>query len=278
MFEGRNLVIATKHEKEIVIAPIIENELGVKCFVVPNLDTDQLGTFTGEIERVHDPIATARNKCFMAMELTNCDLAIASEGSFGPHPSIYFLPSDDEFLVFIDRKNGLEIVARELSVETNFNGAVITNESMLFEFAKKAKFPSHGLILRKSKDEFNDIKKGITNSIVLHEVFNYFISTFETAYIETDMRAMYNPTRMRVIENATKKLIEKIKSKCPECAMPGFVVTAVNQGLPCEICNNPTKSTLSYQYSCQKCSFTKEEKYPKGKKTEDPMYCDICNP
>jgi len=278
MFEGRNLVIATKHEKEKVIAPIIENELGVKCFVVPNLDTDQLGTFTGEIERVHDPIATARNKCFMAMELTNCDLAIASEGSFGPHPSIYFLPSDDEFLVFIDRKNGLEIVARELSVETNFNGAVITNESMLLEFAKKAKFPSHGLILRKSKDEFNDIKKGITNSIVLHEVFNYFISKFETAYIETDMRAMYNPTRMRVIENATKKLIEKIKSKCPECGMPGFGVTAVNQGLPCEICNHPTKSTLSYQYSCQKCSFTKEEKYPKGKKTEDPMYCDICNP
>ena len=278
MFEGRNLVIATKHEKEKVIAPIIENKLGVKCFVVPNLDTDQLGTFTGEIERKHDPIATARNKCFMAMELTNCDLAIASEGSFGPHPSIYFLPSDDEFLVFIDRKNGLEIVARELSVETNYNGAVITNESMLLEFAKKAKFPSHGLILRKSKDEFNDIKKGITNSIVLHEVFNYFISTFETAYIETDMRAMYNPTRMRVIENATKKLIEKIKSKCPECAMPGFGVTAVNQGLPCEICNHPTKSTLSYQYSCQKCSFTKEEKYPKGKKTEDPMYCDICNP
>ena len=33
MFKGRNLLIATKHEKEKVIAPILEKELGVKCFV-----------------------------------------------------------------------------------------------------------------------------------------------------------------------------------------------------------------------------------------------------
>lgn len=51
MFAGRKLLIATKHEKEKVIAPILARELGVKCFVVSNLDTDELGTFTGEIDR-----------------------------------------------------------------------------------------------------------------------------------------------------------------------------------------------------------------------------------
>jgi hypothetical protein len=101
MFKGRNLIIATKHSKEKVIAPIVEKELGVKCFVSLDLDTDLLGTFTGEIERKDDPVTSARNKCLMSMELTNCDLAIASEGSFGPHPTLYFIPADDEILVFV---------------------------------------------------------------------------------------------------------------------------------------------------------------------------------
>jgi hypothetical protein len=39
---------------------LLEQNLGVICFVNENFDTDLLGTFTGEIERKLDPIATAR--------------------------------------------------------------------------------------------------------------------------------------------------------------------------------------------------------------------------
>jgi hypothetical protein len=278
MFEDRNLIIATKHKKEDVIAPIVEKELGIKCFVAKDLDTDTLGTFTGEVERKDDPLTAARKKCYMAMELTNSDLAIASEGSFGPHPSIYFAPADDEILIFIDKKNGLEIIARELSTETNFNGSAIKSKKDLLEFAANSNFPSHGLILRKSKNENRDIVKGITNEEQLIKVYYNLINNFGTAYIETDMRAMYNPTRMNIIERAAEKLIKKIKNHCPVCNMPGFGITDAKEGLPCVICNFPTRSTISYIYYCQKCSYQKEEKYPKGKQTEDPMYCDYCNP
>ena len=278
MFKGRDLVIATKHGKERVIAPIVEKELGVKCFVSLDLDTDLLGTFTGEIERKDDPITSARNKCFMAMELTNCDIAIASEGSFGPHPSLFFIPADDEIIVLIDKKNGLEIIVRELNTETNFNGSDIKTEEELLAFAANANFPSHGLILRKSKDEYGHIVKGINSVEQLSKVFIELMNDFGTAFVETDMRAMYNPTRMKIIESATQKLIKKINTLCPICNMPGFGITDAKEGLPCEICNFPTRSTLSYLYTCQKCNYTKEEKYPKGKKIEDPMYCDYCNP
>lgn len=278
MFKGRDLVIATKHGKERVIAPIVEKELGVKCFVSLDLDTDLLGTFTGEIERKDDPISSARNKCFMAMELTNCDIAIASEGSFGPHPSLFFIPADDEIIVLIDKKNGLEIIVRELNTETNFNGSDIKTEEELLAFAANANFPSHGLILRKSKDEYGDIVKGINSVEQLSKVFIELMNDFGTAFVETDMRAMYNPTRMKIIESATQKLIKKINTLCPICNMPGFGITDAKEGLPCEICNFPTRSTLSYLYTCQKCNYTKEEKYPKGKKIEDPMYCNYCNP
>jgi hypothetical protein len=278
MFKGRNLLIATKHQKEKVIAPILEKELGVKCFLISEFDTDELGTFTGEVERKDDPITTARKKCIMAMELANSDLAIASEGSFGSHPSIFFAHADDEFLLFLDKKNDLEICARELSLETNFNGAEIKTEKELQEFAANSNFPSHGLILRKSKDDLGDIVKGITNEDHLKNTFHNLISKYGTAYIETDMRAMYNPTRMKVIEKAAFKLVDKIKSLCPKCETPGFGIMDRKEGLPCQQCHFPTRSTLSYIYSCQKCNYKKEEKYPNGKQTEDPMYCDICNP
>jgi len=278
MFKGRNLLIATKHEKEKVIAPIFEKELGVKCFIAPNFDSDKLGTFTGEIERSDDPVTTARNKCLLAMELTNCDLAIASEGSFGPHPSAFFVTADDEFILFLDKKNEIEIIVRELSTDTNFNGSEIKTERELFAFAEKANFPDHGLIVKNTKDNFTEIVKGIIDPDHLRSTFKHFISEYGKAFVETDMRAMYNPTRMKVIERATKQLAEKINSLCPGCNSPGFGITSVKQGLPCELCNFPTKSTLRNIYSCKKCSFTKEENYPNGKYTENPMYCDFCNP
>jgi hypothetical protein len=278
MFKGRRMLIATKHEKEKVIAPILEKELGVKCFIVPDLDTDELGTFTGEIERKEDPITTAKKKCLMAMELTNCDMAIASEGSFGSHPSIFFAQADDEFLFFIDKKNNLEIVARELSLDTNFGGAVIKSNQELNEFAERVKFPSHALIVRKSNDDFIRIEKGISDWRKLIKVYNKFIKLYGSVYIETDMRAMYNPTRMKVIESATIKLVNKINSCCPNCNTPGFGVTDAKRGLPCEWCRFPTRSTLSHIYTCQKCSYVQEVMYPNQKKTEDPTYCDNCNP
>lgn len=277
MFRGRNLVIATMHEKEKVIAPILENKLGVKCRVALNLDTDKLGTFSGEVERKDDPITTARTKCLLAMKLTNFDLAVASEGSFGEHPSVFFAQADDEFLLFMDQKNDLEIIVRELSTDTNFNATEIKSEKELRDFAAKALFPSHGLILRKHKDDYSNLKKGIMNWPILFDSYHQ-LNTNGIAFVETDMRALYNPTRMKVIEKATTKLAEKINSHCPECSCPDFGITDSKPGLPCEWCGFPTSSTLSYSYTCQKCNFIKEEKFPNKKIKENPMHCDRCNP
>lgn len=278
MFAGRDLLIATMHGKEHVIAPVLERELGVKCIVAPDLDTDILGTFSGEVERKEDPITTARHKCLMAMEVSQCDLAVASEGSFGPHPSVFFIPADDEILLLMDRRNGIEIISRELSAETNYNGSVISTEEALGAFAEKAKFPSHGLIIKNAKEGFTALEKGITSPEKLYSTFKHFISRYGTAFVETDMRAMHNPTRMKAIEKAANKLVRKINSLCPICTTPGFGITDAKQGLPCRLCNFPTRSTISYIYTCQKCAFTKEEVYPDGTLTEDPMYCDVCNP
>lgn len=278
MFAGRNLVIATKHKKEKVIAPILEKELDVKCEIPKNFDSDIFGTFSGEIDRLMNPIETGRMKCLKAIELTGCDLAIASEGSFGPHPTIGIVNADDEILVLIDKKNNLEFISRELSTQTNFNGNEIKSYAELKNFTKLVKFPSHGVILRKSKDAMDDIYKGITNKKDLKKTFDILMDKYTSLYAETDMRALYNPSRMAVIEKTTKKLIEKIKTVCPKCSTPGFAITDSKPGLKCENCKLPTRSTLLHILTCQSCGFNQEKMYPNNRFSEDPMYCDICNP
>jgi hypothetical protein len=278
MFQNRKLLIATKHQKERVISPILESEIGVTCFVDETFDTDILGTFTGEVERELDPISTVREKCLRAMKMNNCDLGIASEGSFGSHPSMFFVSADDELLIFIDTLNSIEVIARELSTSTNFDGKQIQTPKELFEFDEQIGFPTHGLILRKSKDENIDIHKGIIDIETLKKSFEDIYSKYNSVYVETDMRAMFNPTRMSVIEKATQKLVQKIKSTCPQCQMPGFGITDAKKGLKCSLCGSPTNSILSYIHICQHCQFTKEEMFPHNKTTEDPTYCDYCNP
>ncbi|MFT7352937.1 MAG: hypothetical protein ACI9XR_002728 [Flavobacterium sp.] len=278
MFENRSLFIATKHQKEKVIAPILNKELQVNCFSSDSFDTDSFGTFSGEIERKSDALSTVRLKCIEANKFTKCDLILASEGSFGVHPSLFFAQADEEIIMLKDFKNDLEIVVREISLDTNFGGALLLNEKELIKFLENSKFPSHGIILKSSEKNFQKVYKGIIDEKKLLLKFNSLIKEFGVVYAETDMRAMFNPTRMKVIALATKKLIDKIKSKCPECSTPGFDILKANPGLVCANCNSPTRSILSLTYQCQKCFYQTNILYPKGKTKEDPTFCDNCNP
>jgi hypothetical protein len=264
------------HEKEKVLQPILERELGVKCLTPKNLNTDSLGTFSGEIERINSPLETAKQKCLMAMNLSDCDLAVSSEGSFGPHPIYAFIPYNEELLFLYDKKNNLEIVVKEISTSTNFMSEEVRNVDELKQFAEKCLFPSHALIIKNENNKA--IEKGINNWEKLYATFQIAQQNGSIVKVETDMRAHFNPTRMSVIEQCGIKLIEAIQSTCPSCNTPGFIVKKTEAGLPCETCNSPTRSTLKHVYVCSKCSTAKEEMYPNNKRYEDPMYCDFCNP
>lgn len=278
MFHERSLLIATKHKKETIIAPIFEAEFGITSFVSDAFDTDSLGTFSGEIERKEDALTTLRNKCILSATANQYDLVIASEGSFGAHPSIFIAQANTELIMLKDFKNDLEIVAKEISLDTNFNGQKISTEADLLEFAKKVKFPSHGLILKNEEVHFSTLFKGIQSVEILLEKFHYLMQYKDSVYVETDMRALYNPTRMQVIEKVTLQLVEKMKSLCPSCQTPGFDVVQAVSGLPCQLCKRPTRSTLYHTYECKKCEYSINKMFPRNIQYEDPMYCDTCNP
>ena len=277
-FEGREILIATQHKKEQVIKPLLEEQLGLKVAVNTKFNTDSLGTFCGETEREDDALTTLRKKCLLSLAKDKFELVIATEGSFGHHPSLFFATANDELIMLLDKKNNLEIVAREITTETNFNSQKVQSYQEVLEFTETVQFPSHAVIIKSSNKNSKLIYKGITSYEELEKVFIESKKEFDTIIVETDMRAMFNPTRMKVIEKVTHKLIAKIKNLCPNCNFPGFDVVKVNSGLPCELCNLPTKSTLSHLYQCKKCNFEELKMHPNNKSKEEPTYCDYCNP
>lgn len=274
-FNGRKVVIATKHQKEQVIGPALQEAFEMLYVVSEKVDTDLLGTFTGEVERLLTPVEAARQKCILALAECDADFAIGSEGSFGPHPTLYFLPADEEILLLLDRKMELEIVVRHASLQTNYASFELGSEKYLSDFLRQVKFPSHGLHV-KSPGAY--VAKGIKSEDQLNQAIQEAVNRFGTYTLETDMRAMNNPTRMSVIQELAEKLVEKMKSSCPSCQRPGFSPTDVIRGLVCSCCSLPTKSVKSLIYSCEGCHYTQCVDSPDSKTTEDPMFCDFCNP
>lgn len=272
------LTIATMHRKEEVMQSIMEQVLGVKCLVPLQIDTDSLGTFSGETERKNDPLTTLRLKCEMGSQLTGSDLVIASEGSFGQHPYLFFSKANEEMVLLQDRLHNFEISGSYLTTETNYDSQEVTCIAQVMEFAERNLFPSHGMILKLSAESKTCIQKGITDLRVLKDFAERFLKQNGSIQIETDMRALYNPTRMSVIRKATENLIQKITSLCPQCSYPGFWIFEAMSGLPCSQCGLKTQSTYSHHYKCIQCKYREERKFPNGKQMEDPMYCDFCNP
>jgi hypothetical protein len=278
IFNGRTLLIATKHGKESVITPILESGIGVICKVPEGIDTDVLGTFSGEVERRDDALVTAGKKCDLAYSSSSFDLILASEGSFIPHPYIPFITVNEEILLLKDYKNKLEITAKSLSTDTNYFEHEIQSFAELESFAEKVKFPSHGIILSERRDKPESIFKGLHREDALMRAYDFLKHKYGMVYAQTDMRAFHNPLRMQAIEKTAHRLVTKASSVCPVCGTPGFAETEYVSGLPCSQCNFPTNSVLAHILSCLKCNHTERILCPNGKEYEDAMYCDYCNP
>ncbi len=278
-FTGRALVVATRHGKEAVIGPVLEAALGVRVVPAPaTLDTDALGTFSGEVPRLLDPLAAAREKCARALALTGLDLAVASEGSFGPHPVLGFVAADEEWLVLIDTRNALEISVREISLATNFAAWAVASEAELRAFAEQIGFPAHGLILRPAASAPTDLHKGLTTWPALLTAFQELRRRHDQVWAETDMRAHLNPSRQRVIEAAARTLAQRAATLCPTCATPGFGPTRAIRGLPCGLCGAPTRLVRAHISTCLRCPHEVETQHPNGVASADPGQCDYCNP
>ena len=280
-YDDELAVLATMHAKERVIAPLLERSLGLRVRVSSGIDTDRFGTFSREVERTGSQLDAARAKIAAAFaEAPDARVALASEGSFGPHPYIPFAPLAREIVVLHDRHSGLELIGHHADLTTNFCHAVVSDVEAAFSFAGRVGFPAHGVIVMGAMDgqpaPARALIKDIRGRADLEHAVTQVIGMCGAAFVETDMRAHRNPTRMRAIKRATLHLIRRFRSQCPACAVPGFAVTERPSGLPCSWCGEPTRAVKADVFSCLACGHRLER--PVIATSVGPEQCDHCNP
>jgi hypothetical protein len=277
-YAGCQVALLTQHGKERVIAPVLEPGLGCVIEHVTGFDTDQLGTFTRETPRPGSQLDAARRKARKGMELSGLPVGLASEGSFGPDPFTGMFPWNVELLVWLDDRLGVEVVgmaqgaARSGHLQTG-------NWAKLEAFAAREGFPQHQLVLRPESADDPRIHKGIADPERLKDCFDECLSLARNrlVFVETDMRAFANPSRMRLIGQAASDLLTRLKSACPACDTPGYGVSERQAGLPCAACGLPTNSYRSEVWTCARCQH-REVKLRTDCTVAEPRHCSRCNP
>lgn len=281
LFKDRPLLVATMHGKEQIISTLLEQQLGVKVFTTDLLNTDQFGTFSGEIERKQSQPDTARLKIEEAARLTGADLVLASEGTFQPHHQYYIATGNYEMVLLRDFRHQAEWQGWEVSLKVAAGKYTFRTVDEAIRQSKAMKFPSHGLLIRTSEASGQQfIEKGILDKKLLKEAAEkaLSISTDGTAILENDLRAHMNPTRQQTILAATKNLLKAMEEDCPSCQWPGFRVEERIPGLPCSACGTATRLTLHEIFVCDQCKHRVKKNRSDGKVIADPYDCEQCNP
>lgn len=280
-FAGRTLGVATIHGKERVIGPGLLAALPLADFTaIADVDTDQFGAFSGEVTRTLTAMEACKAKARHGAEVGGLDLVIASEGSFGPYPPSPFMSCNEEVLVLYDARDGTFFDYCHVSLQTVFGGEECRDWAQVNAFADRMKFPEHGLVVRtKEKWSAGDaMKKGITDESSLRAFTTQLIEQSGSCWVETDMRAMMNPTRMSVIQETAVRFAQALSTICPACGACWFRITQALPGLLCELCSWPTQGTRAYLRTCHVCAHTSTMPRLDGKFAEEPQYCDNCNP
>lgn len=276
-YDDQVIALLTQHGKETLLTPVFEPALGCRIERVQGFDTDQLGTFAGEIKRLDGQLETARKKARIGMDLSGASIGLASEGAFVADPFGGLMPWNVEVLVWLDDRMQLEIVGMAQGPARSLHRALHGLDA-LTQFAAEAGFPQHHLVLRPQSPTDTRVRKGLSDWPALKQAFLdcQRASNNQTVYAENDHRAFCSPTRQAMIERAAFDLLKKITSACPQCDMPGFSIVGHQTGRPCRACARPTALARSYNWRCGACHFVKEE--IASELLADPSRCDFCNP
>jgi hypothetical protein len=287
MYAKRTAVFATQHGKEKIFKRPVWHGLGLQLITPDDIDTDQLGTFSGDIPRKASMKDTVLAKAKLGMELTNNTLAFANEGSFNPHPQAPFIACDFEIAVFVDSEKNIAVYEQIMTTHTNHAQLELSNqpnerqlmETELMSFLKRIGFPQHAVIVKTNIENKVLIYKGIQDYQTLLDTIAICGSQAIDAKIqlETDMRAHLNPHRQQALRKLAFKLVRRLQKTCPACATIGWGSVDVVRGLPCMECGAPTQLIQHEILSCVSCTHRLIQNIP-NIEMADPQFCDYCNP
>lgn len=278
IFSNRTASVLTKHGKELVFNEVLSSAIGLQVKLTNAYDTDLLGAFTLETPRYGSQLDAVRKKAQIGMELLGTDLGLANEGAFVADPHAGILPWNNELVILIDQKLQLEITGFAGAPAQNAH-SYISHWEELEKFAQTALFPSHYLVIKPTDEHHPKSIKNISDINQLKDAFEWASahSSKGIVFVENDLRAFANPTRMDNIRRAVIDLANKMNSLCPACQMPGYWIQDIQRGLPCNACGMPTNQEIAKIWACLKCQHSDKEGM-KVLRFANPSQCQHCNP
>jgi hypothetical protein len=273
----KSIALATKHGKLSQIAPWIE-ALDGWTVELAEIDTDQFGTFSGEIAREKSPRDTAIAKARTAADLLGSDYGLASEGTIGAHPAYPWINSDHEILALVRRTDDFVLTEIFLSPEIQAHSDEVDENTDLEAVVAKLDLPAHAAIIVAVGDVEIVLHKGVHDANDFKQKIAEALSTgTKLLRVENDFRAMHSPSRQANISKCAELLATRIKTKCAACGEIGYGKVGYEYGLPCSDCDQLVLSVAnSERHACVSCEHS--ELRTLGQTSVDPSRCDFCNP
>ncbi len=277
-YTGGRIGLATIHAKERAIAPPFRRLMDANVVVAPGLDTDKLGTFSGEVPRPDALVETSLLKAELVFRTMDVDCAVASEGSYGPIDRLPLNPGGLEIMAFVDRKRGIRMVETLTTHRTNWRlMSFEAGDPAVPQAVKSLGFPEYGVFVICSSAGDHPIKDLKTLDDVVAAVNQEARRSDDgKALIVADMRAHRNPTRMKVLRALAWKLAKRLATLCPKCSAPGFGHLHSPRGLPCENCGEPTHWIDFEVDGCACCGHAVARTRKDGRRTAPRFSCAAC--
>lgn len=280
-YAGKVVGLATIHAKERAIAAPFRRVLGARIEVAPNVDTDSLGTFSGEVSRPASQVEVTDMKARMTFAAMDVDCSVASEGSYGPIFKAPLKPGGVEILTFVDRKLGTRIIQTLSTHRTNWRMLYFRaneDDRVRAEMAALG-FPQYGVFSMQNDDWLTvDKTLGTIEQVVATVNRQASNSADGLCLVIPDMRAHRNLLRMKVIRATAWKLAQRLAVLCPKCGAPGFGHVHSHRGLPCENCRQPTHWISHEIDGCSACGHAVTRPRKDGRKFASRLTCQECKP
>jgi hypothetical protein len=189
------------HAKERAVAPAFRRVLGADVVPVADLDTDVLGTFSGEVPRPDTLVETSLIKAELVFRTMDVDCAIASEGSYGPIDRLPLTASGVEVMAFVDRRRGVRLFETLATHRTNWKLLRFkAGDPSVPIVLRSMGFPEYGVFVICSSNWDHPVK-GLSSEEEVIAAMNREAGKSDDgmAVLVTDMRAHRNPLRMKVV-------------------------------------------------------------------------------
>jgi hypothetical protein len=266
------------HAKERAVAPPFRRLIGAEVVPAPGLDTDMLGTFSGEVPRPDALVETSLLKAELVFDSLDVECGMANEGSYGPIDRVPLNPGGVEIMAFVDKKRGLRLIETLTTHRTNWRLVRFEAGDPLVPAAVRAMgFPEYGVFVGCNSDMSTPVKGLETLDQVVAAIDREARRSSDgLAVLYSDMRAHRNPLRMKVLRALSWKLVRRLATLCPKCRTPGFGHIDSRRGLPCEGCGTATDWIDFEIDGCATCGHAVSRGRKDGRRTAPRLSCRAC--